>query len=470
MKRSILFSFLIIALLLSGCGGTATQAPPAEQPAAAEKPAAQEPVAQQPAVEEKPAAEQQQPASGEKITLRLWSHQGPAFQAANEALIARFMEQNPNIEVKYETFEYDTYIQNLQTSMSAGTEADVIEMFGTWVCSYAKGGRLQEVPANLMTIDKAKEIYFDAPLGGYTCDGKLYGFPHEFNLEVGGALVNPEIFTAHDVAFPPKWNTFVDLVADAKKLAEVDSNGAMTKAGFYYTSQDGLAFALLSGILELGGSYFADDKRHFTFDTPEARQTLQLLVDMAQKDKVVDPVVFNDKTSTNGVTELFFSGQVAIGFVGSWAAGEGKENFPDMKFDYVQVPPYFGDQYKYGADSGWGKVVSVNTKYPAEAWKLASFMATDVDNALVWNTKSGTIPAMKSLVEKPTILEQLPWLKPTFNVLPYGVYFGDLTDRDKLFYDIIFTHALSAIQGNISVDEAIKNINTEANAMVDEAQ
>ena len=50
---------------------------------------------------------------GEKITLRLWSHSGPAFQEANQALIDKFTAQNPNVEVKYETFDYDTYIQNL---------------------------------------------------------------------------------------------------------------------------------------------------------------------------------------------------------------------------------------------------------------------------------------------------------------------------------------------------------------------
>ena len=81
-------------------------------------------------------------ANGEKITLRVWSHQNVAFIKANEEIIAKFMEQNPNIEVTYEQFEYSQFLQNLQTSMQAGTEADVIEMFGSWVCSYASGGRL----------------------------------------------------------------------------------------------------------------------------------------------------------------------------------------------------------------------------------------------------------------------------------------------------------------------------------------
>jgi multiple sugar transport system substrate-binding protein len=452
MKVKLIIITLLVSMLLVACGGGA-KTPQAEQPAVVQPTTASA------------------PATGEKVTIRLWSHQNPAFQSANEKLITKFMEQNPNIEVKYETFDYDTFIQSLQTSMAAGTEGDVIEMFGTWVCSYAKGGRLLEVPADVMTYDQAKDVYFKATLDGYYCNNKLYGMPNEFNLEVGGALVNPELFQAHNVAFPPKWNTFQDLIDDAVKMTEFDANGMMTKSGFYYTTQDGLAFALLAGILQQGGNYFASDGKHFNFDTPEARKTLQLLVDMTQKYKLVDSTIFDDKAQGGGQVDMFFSGRVAIGFVGSWAAGEGKANYPDMKFDYVKIPPYFGTEDKYAADSGWGKVVSSNTKYPAEAWKLASFMAANEENNRAWNTETSTIPSMKKLVDNPgSLLDNAPWIKPTFDLLPKGQFIGDLTDRDTLFYDIIFTHALAATQGTETVDEAVTNINTEANAMVDNAK
>ena len=110
---------------------------------------------------------------------------------------------------------------------------------------------------------------------------------------------------------------------------------------------------------------------------------------------------------------------MAIGFVGSWAAGEGTIEYPDMKFDYVQIPPYFGTEHKFAADSGWGKVVSVNTKHPAEAWKLAKFMAAEQESALTWNIETKTIPAMKKLVENPDkLLAAAPFIEATFGLLP----------------------------------------------------
>jgi multiple sugar transport system substrate-binding protein len=450
MREKLLILVLIITFALTACGGKATTAPPAQ------------------IVPTNTTVSANPPSSGEKVTIKMWSHSNPAFQKANELLIAKFQEQNPNIEVKFETFEYDLYLQNLETSMVAGTEADVMELFGTWICpQYASGGRLMPVPEDVMTYDQAKQIFYQATLDGYYCDGKLYGLPHEFNLENGGALVNQEMFEKAGLAFPPKWASFTDLIADAKKMTVVDG-GTMTVAGFDPITGDGLTFTFLAAILEQGGNYFAADNRHFNFDTPEARKALQMIVDWAQKDKVVDPVVFTDES--NSVSTAFWTNIMAIGFIGSWAAGEGLISYPDFKFDYVEIPTYFGGERHFAADSGWGKVVSINTKHPAEAWKLAKFLTAEEDNAVIYNTTSGTIPALKALVENPDqVLAKEPWIKPTFDLLPHGQFIGNVTDRDRLFYTIVYPTVLLAMQGGTSVDEAVTKINSDANAMVDEA-
>jgi multiple sugar transport system substrate-binding protein len=451
-KATIALVGAVAALVLAAC---------APAPAVPAAPAAGETTT----APEQPAAA---PAGDEKVTLRLWSHQNAAFNKVNQDLIDKFMQENPNIEVKYETFPYEEFQPTLATSMPAKTEADVMELFGTWVCGYARGGRLMEVPPDVMTYGQAKDLYFQAPLDGYYCDGKLYGLPHEFNLENGGVLVNPELFKKHGLQYPPEWKTFDDVIADAQKLTEFDDNGTMTKAGFHATGGDGIPFAFMAGILQQGGDYFASDGKHFNFESPEARAMAQKIVDWALKDKVVDPVLFNNTETANPLPDSFFQGNIGIGFIGSWAAGTGLQTYPDFKFDYVTIPPYFGAKNIYAADAGWGKVVSVNTQHPAEAWKLAQFMAANRENAQLWNGTTGTIPALKEIVANPEeFLKMAPWVKPTFALLPDGKFMGNVGDRDKLWYDIIHKHLLDAMQGNITVDEALKNINTEANEMID---
>lgn len=442
--KKVLFVLVLASLVLAACGGGATE------PAATQAPAATD-----------------APAEG-KIEIRVWGHQAPAFNEASQKMFADFMAANPNVTIKYETFPWEVLIQTIQTSLPAGNTADVILIPGGYTCRYASGGQLLEVPADVMTLDAAKDIFFDAPLGGQTCDGKLYGFPAEFNLEYGGAYVNPALFEAAGLTYPPQWQTWDDVVADARKLTTVGSDGVMTVAGLHYTNSDQLFTYFLAGILEQGGNYFAEDGKHFNFNSPEAVATIQKLMDMAQKDGIVDPIIFNQDSEWVG--DSFAQGHNAIGVLGSWYAGDAKIGYPDLKFDYVTLPPLMGTQHKFVSVGGWGYVVGKSTKNPELAWKLAAFLGANEANVMFFNTKSATIPAMKSVAADPKYVEAVPFAAAVLPILGNGAYQGNLTDSDQLSYEIIYPTILDAIQGNLTAEEAANNINEAANAMVDAAQ
>ena len=113
-------------------------------------------------------------------------------------------------------------------------------------------------------------------------EGKLYGMPNEYNLEVGGVLANKRMFEEAGLKYPPEWKTWEELVADAKKMTKVE-DGVMTVAGFNYVTGDGLGFLFWEGILERGAEYFAKDKIHLNLLSPEAEATVQWLTDMAHE-------------------------------------------------------------------------------------------------------------------------------------------------------------------------------------------
>ena len=437
MNKKFLFvlSLLVmLSLMLSACGGGATSAPAAD----------------------------------EKIELRVWGHQAPAFNAADQAMLDEFMKQNPNVTIKYETFPWDVFIQTIQTSLPAGNTADVILIPGGYTCRYAAGGQLLEVPADVMTLDTAKEMFYAAPLGGQTCDGKLYGFPAEYNIEYGGAYVNPALFEAAGVAYPPKWENWDAVIADAEKMTTLGSDNVMTVAGLHYTNSDQLFTYFLAGILEQNADYFAEDGKHFNFNSPEAVAAIQKLMDMAQTNKVVDPIIFN--ADSEWVGESFAQGHNGIGILGSWYAGDAKLAYPDLEFDYVTLPPMMGSEYKFASVGGWGYVVGKSTAHPEIAWKLAAFMGADQANVLAFNSTSGTVPAMKAVAADPKLLESAPFIAATLPLLDFGQYQGNLTDPDQLAYEIVYPTILDAIQGNLTAEEAANSINEAANAMVDAAQ
>ena len=413
MKR-LLFVLVMASLVLTACGGTAATAT-------------------------------QVPASNEPIEIRFWGHQAPAFNEANQAKFDEFMAQNPNVTIKYETFPWDVFIQTIQTSLPAGNTADVILLPGGYTCRYATGGQLLEVPADVMTLEQAQEVFFAAPLGGQTCDGKLYGFPAEYNLEYGGAYVNPALFEAAGLTYPPKWENWDAVVADAKKLTQVGSDDVMTVAGLHYTNSDQLFTYFLAGILEQGGNYFAEDGKHFNFNSPEAVATIQKLMDMAQQDKVVDPIIFN--ADSEWVGDSFAQGHNAIGVLGSWYAGDAKSAYPDLKFDYVSLPPMMGPEPKFVSVGGWGYVVGKSTKHADIAWKLAAFLGANEANVLKFNSVSATIPAMKSVAANAEYVKAVPFANAVLPILDKGQY-----------------------QGNLTAEEAANSIQEAANKMVDEAQ
>lgn len=428
----LLIALFIGGLLLSACGGgEATEAAPAGDVG-----------------------------GEEKITLRMWVHTNNAFIAGYEQLIEAYEAQNPNVDIQLENFDYELYIQTLQTAMPAGEEADIMQLFGTWVSQYYE--RLSPVPDSVMPLSVAEDTFYAAPLGGYVVDGKLYGMPQEFNCEYGGVLVNKTLFEAAGLTYPPQWQSLDDVVADGAALSQFDDSGAMTVAGWHFTAADPTAASFLAGIKQRGGDYWNSDRTGFTFNTPEAKAQLQFMLD-AVNAGVVDPVLFND--STNFTIDAFFQGMVGIGYMGTWAIAEGQANFPDFdnEWDYFFLPPVQGDPV-FVADSGWGLTVSPNSQHQDVAWDFIKFATSVPENAQSWNIASGTIPAMPAVAESAEIATAMPWVAKALEILPYGQYLGNMPDRDLTMYEIIYPHILNVLQGVETVDDALQAIDDEANA------
>jgi multiple sugar transport system substrate-binding protein len=307
--------------------------------------------------------------------------------------------------------------------------------------------------------------FFDAAVGGYICDDQVYGLPQEFNMEYGTVLVNQARFEAAGLTYPPVWTTYEELLADAAALSEVN-DGQMTVAGYHFTNADAITFGFLAGILQNGGSYWNEDMSAFTFDTDAARTTLNEMVGLVEAG-AIDPVLFNDSANWGG--SAFFTDQAAITLIGPWAVTYGLTDFPDFgEFDYVALPSFGDSEPYFAADSGWGLTVAGNSPNADVAWDFVAFATANAENALAWNLRSGTIPALRAVVEDEAsnaqLLEALPWLEANLPLLQYGSYIGAMPDRDLVFYDIIYPYILDTLQGLMTVDEALMFIEEDANA------
>jgi multiple sugar transport system substrate-binding protein len=431
MKHRLIALTALAGLLLAGCGGAG--------PAASEAPAAGEPAA-----------------------LRVWTHQNDSFNAGLEALASSYMTAHPEVTITFETFEYDTYIQTLQTAIPAGTEADILQMFGSWVCSYADGGSLAEAPSELISADAARQTFFSAQVEGYICGDKLFGMPQEFNIEYGAALVNTRLAGEAGLSnITNGWANWDEFVADARQLAVIQ-DGVMTRAGYNFTGSDGIPATFYSLILQYGGEYLTGEG--FRVNTPEGRQALEFMVSLVQAG-LVDPVLFNDEQ--NWVGDSYFNETTAIGLVGPWVIPEYAADYPDVLdvTQYVRLPS-MGTDPVFVASSGWGLTVSAHSPAQRAAWDFIAYAALDPANAVEWNIASGTLPALVANASghaAELLVAQFPYFAPFLEILSYGRHEGHFPDRDLVWYEITYPRILACLQGNATIDETLEQIEREVN-------
>jgi multiple sugar transport system substrate-binding protein len=438
MKKITVLIVILASLLLTACGG----APPAATHVAGESPGG--------------------PAPGENVQLRVWTHQNDAFNQGLKDLAGAYTAEHPDIQIEFETFDYDTYIQTLQTALPARTEADILQMFGSWVCSYVEGGNLAEVPTGVITLEQAQAQFFESPVGGYICNDKLYGLPQEFNVEYGAVLVNTRLAEAAGIPdITTGWASWDEFIADAKKL-DVVQDGVMTRAGFNFTGSDGIATMFHSLILQYGGEYLTGDG--YRVNTPEGMQALQLMKRFVDEG-LVDPVLYND--DENWVGDSYFEETSAIGLVGPWIVPEYSGDFPEVAeaTEYVQVPSV-GPEPLFAAASGWGLTVSANSPAQEAAWEFIRFVALDAGNAVQWNLASGTLPALKADVTGvggDQLVAQFPYFAPFLEILQYGRHEGQFPDRDLVWYEITYPQVLNFLQGNATAEETLDAIEKAVN-------
>jgi multiple sugar transport system substrate-binding protein len=394
------------------------------------------------------------------VTLTMWAHRSKSFNQALRDSAAAYEAEQPNVTIELETFAYDDYIQTLQTALPAGNGPDILHMFGTWTCTYSDF--LQAVPADVVSLADAEDRFYPGPLGGYVCDETLYGLPQESNVEYGATLVNTQM-AEQAGASTEGWATWDELIADAAKMTVIQ-DGVITRAGYHFTAGDGLAHSFLSLIVQAGGAFMNEDATAFTFATPEGEQALTHLKAVVDA-RALDPVLFNDES--NWVGDCYFTELCAMGLVGPWAVADYAEDYPELVSNtvYAKLPPLESSE-AFVADSGWGLTVSSTSPNADVAWDFARFATLDPDQAKEWNVTSGTLPALIANAEGPArdeLIGAFPHFETWFEVLPNAQFVGQLPDRDKLYYDIIYSHGLAALRGDESIPDALQAMETEAN-------
>jgi multiple sugar transport system substrate-binding protein len=394
MKNNIrsLLMIILLAALIAGCATPA--AAPTESPA--EQPA--------PAATEAPA---QPAASGEKVKLVIWwwgEQEAPGAQKWMDETIAKYTQENPNIEIEAVLQSTDTLIPAFQAAAAAKQGPDIQYFWGgVWTLENTWTGAL--VPLDDLIPAEELDHYINNFERSY--DGKLWGIG--WYLSGNPFVFNPTLFekAGLDPQNPPKtWDELKDACGKLNAAGIVPIAGGL-KDGWF----GGWLFSILARqphdsekdfmSASVGQAKFTDPKY------AEWWSRLQELKDAECWNKDINSLDYQQGQ------DMFVQGQAAMifgndTFLKGWADTIGWDNMSVMK-----VPTYasggMADDYIVTAQ-GWG--ITSWSAHPKESADFLMYMHTP-ERLNAWFTDTGVLPADDrldtSLITQPQLKQIFEW-------------------------------------------------------------
>jgi multiple sugar transport system substrate-binding protein len=357
MKYRLLVLAVIFSLLLTACGGST----PANQKA--------------------------------DITMMMWGD--PAELEVWNKIVEDFHAADPNITVKVDVSDWDSYWTKLKTLLSAGTPPDVFAMDAPLYLDYQSRGVLLNLQPYLdKNPDMLKGVYPQTLEAYKTSDG-MFGLPRDF--QTIALFYNKDMFDAAGVDYPTADWTYDDLRNAAKQLTK-DSNGDGKIDQFGYSLD---LWDFEPGMSEIiwayGGDLISADHTKTLVGEPKARQAFQFLHDMMFIDKSIpDPNTVGEYGD-----DAFLAGVAAMTAIGHWVVpGYAEVNF---KWDVAPMPK--GPAGQATSVNSAGFVVAKDSKSPDAAFEFLKYVLSEPAQKRLAEL-GFACPVLQSVAESDAFLKQ----------------------------------------------------------------
>ena len=412
MKRRPVFVLALIGgLLLAACGGgavpatsEATGAPAQPAPtsvpaqrAATSAPAPTSAPAQLAATSApaQPEATSAPAASGEpvEITYMMWG--SPEELAVWQKIVDDFQAATPNIKVKVDVSDWESYWNKLKTLYAGGTPPDVFAMDGPLYPDWASRGVLLNLQPYIDKTPGLLDGLYPSTLDTYKRPDGYLGLPRDFQTIV--LFYNKDMFDQAGVAYPTdKW-TLDDLRAAAKKLTkDTNGDGKIDQWGFSTDLWD-MELFWSEAIWGYGGAILSDDRGKTLLAEGKARDAWHFISGMMTQDKSMpDPA-----TAEQFGNDPFAAGVSAMTTIGHWVVPQ----YAQLKFKWDVAPFPAGPSGRATSVNSAGFVLAKDSKHPDAAWEFVKFAVGPAGQTRL--TELGfAIPVLKSIAESPVYLQQ----------------------------------------------------------------
>jgi len=327
------------------------------------------------------------------LTYMMWGD--PPEIAVWEQLVAAFQAANPDITVKVEVADWDSYWNKLRVQTAGGDAPDVFAMDGPVYPDWQSRGTLLNLQSYIDADPAALAGMYEAPLSVYHLADGYFGLPRDFQTIV--MYYNKAMFDAAGVGYPDASWTIDDFRAAAARLTiDTDGDGKSDQWGVSTEIWDMEPF-WGPMVYNHGGDIISADYTRTMMTEGPARDAFAFINAMVNQDHSIMSAEQLESYGYDG----FAAGVAAMTFSGHWVI----PNYNTMAFDWGVAPFPTGPAGRATLVNSAGIVVGAQSAHPDEAWKFVKYVVSPEGQAILASL-GFAIPVTESVATGPAYLQQ----------------------------------------------------------------
>ncbi|BDF32110.1 sugar ABC transporter substrate-binding protein [Lachnospiraceae bacterium] len=386
-----------------------------------------------------------------KLTFGIWDeNQRPAMEALVDAYEAE--HKDVTVEIQLTPYKGSEYWTKLEASATGGKAPDVFWLNVLHVDSYVDGGILADLTDAIADSD-IPDNYSETLIDNYVRDGANYAVPKDF--DTNALWYNKEIFDAAGVAYPTDDMDYEDLKALALEL-----QAAGLEDGVYpFACPVDFQTWYYQTIYANGGWILNDDATETGYADAKTQEGIQCWIDFIEAG-------LSPKASALAETTpdaMFSGGQLAMNFAGSYMVPEyaGNDAIAD-KVDCVEIPTFNG--VEDNCINGLGYAVYEGSKNKDAATEFAIWLGSE--EAMKIQGETGVVISARTDAQK-----YFAEANPDYNLAAYTNHADEAYPlpvclKAAELYDLESTWLTKAYTGEMTLEDACKELKTEADALL----
>lgn len=334
------------------------------------------------------------PAAGAKseITFMMWG--APEELTVWQAVVDDFTKANPNITVKVDVSDWDSYWTKLNTLIAGGTPPDVFAMDAPLFLDWQSRGALLNLQPYIDKNPGFLDGFYPQTLTAYKTSDGYFGLPRDFQSIV--LFYNKDMFDAAGQAYPTAEWTYEDLKNAAKALTlDTNGDGKVDQYGLWTDTWD-MELFWSEAIWAYGGEIISADHTKTLIGEGPARDAWAY-IDSLYKDGVMP----TPTTSGEYGSDLFQSKMAAMTTIGHWAVPGYVQ--AGLNFDVAPMPS--GPAGKATSVNSAGFVVSKDSKNADASFEFIKFALGETGQKKLAEL-GFAIPVLKTVAEGDVYLKQ----------------------------------------------------------------